>query len=223
MTVHLKSDYTHSIDYTDDTDPECVVTERGMSEVVADMPDDRPSVYTITRLKRGVLFRKHLGAPQREDLGVDMHVDMTRTQDGGGSTDCHGFQPFPSNGCGSRNWIIRGEPHFVIERGRPRLYIVPWQTVDTLDKLMADDAWRQRACGYAGDAESYISQTNNEKGEIQKGYFVPFSLSRVFAATPRRLTLHAQTSFTYCCPSTNFNGGWTEVRSATVTIRKLGD
>ena len=123
--------------------------------------------------------------------------------------------PFPSDGCSSRNWIIRGEPHFVIEKGRPRLYIVPWETVDTLDKLMADDKWHDLGCGYAGDADSYISQTYNEKGEVQKGYFVPLSLSRLFAATPKRLTLHAQTSFTLCCPSTNFNGGWTEVRTAT--------
>jgi hypothetical protein len=224
MTVHLKSDYTHSIDYTDDTDLECVSTWRGMNEVVADMPNDRPSVYTITRLAKGkgVTFEKRLGPPQREDLGVDMRVHMTRTQDAGGTTDCHGFQPFPNDGCGSRNWIIRGEPHFVIEKGRPRLYLVPWETVDTLDKLMADDKWRHLGCGYFGDADSYISQTYNEKGEVQKGYFVPLSLSRLFAATPKRLTLHAQTSFTLCCPSTNFNGGWTEVRTATVTIRKLG-
>ena len=47
MTVHLKSHYLRSIDYTDDTDPECVSTSRGMNEVVADMPNDRPSVYRI--------------------------------------------------------------------------------------------------------------------------------------------------------------------------------
>jgi hypothetical protein len=38
---------------------------------------------------------------------------------------------------------------------------------------------------------------------------------------PRHLTLDAQTSFTLCCPS-DYAGGWTEVRTATVTIRKLG-
>ena len=77
-------------------------------------------------------------------------------------------------------------------------------------------AGRQRD---VSDADSYISQTYNEKGVIQKGYFVPFSLSRIFTATPRRLTLHARTSFTECCPNLEF-GGWTEVRTATVTIRK---
>ena len=40
--------------------------------------------------------------------------------------------------------------------------------------------------------------------------------------TPRRLTLHAQTSFTLCCPS-NSNGGWTEVRTATVHIPAASD
>jgi hypothetical protein len=180
MTVHLKADYTHTIDYTDDSDPECIVTQRGNNEVVSDMPSDRPSVYTITRLPKGkgVVFEKHLGAPQREDLGVDMHVHMTRSQDGGGTTDCHGFQPFPSDGCNSRDWIIRGEPHFTIEKGHPRLYIVPWETVDTLDKLMADDKWRQLGCGYDGDADSYISQTYSlTTGRIQKGYYVPASCS----------------------------------------------
>jgi hypothetical protein len=76
-------------------------------------------------------------------------------------------------------------------------------------------------CGYGGDAESYISQTGDlATGRVQKGYFVPFSLARLFGATPRRVTLHAQTSFTACCPDA-FTGGWTEVRTATVTIRKL--
>jgi hypothetical protein len=221
MTVHLNSDWTHMVDFTDDSDPSCVSTKRGTSHVVADMPNDRPATYTITRLPkgRGVLFRKHLGGPQREALGVDMHVAMTRSQDAGGYTDCHGFQPFPSDGCGSRDWIIRGEPHFVIEHGHPRLYLVPWETVDTLEKLMADDRWRALGCGSVSDADSYISQTYNEKGVIQSGYYVPFSLPRLFAATPRRLTLHARTSFTECCTNT-YLGGWTEVRTATVTIRK---
>jgi len=201
-----------------------VLTSKGTSNVVADMPSDRASVYTITRLAKGkgVLWRKHLGGAQREDLGVDMRVDMTRSQDGGGTMSCCGFQPFSSDGCSVRSWIIRGEPHFVVEHGRPRLYIVPWETVDTLDKLMADDKWRQFPCGYGADAESYISQPRDDRtGKLQTGYLVPFSLGRIFAATPRRLTLHAQTSFTLCCPS-NSNGGWTEVRTATVTIRKLG-
>jgi len=221
MTVHLNSDWTNTVDFTDNSDPSCVLTKRGTSHVVADMPNDRPATYTITRLPkgRGVTFSKHLGPPQREDLGVDMHVDMTRSQDAGGVTDCHGFQPFPSDGCGSHSWIIRGEPHFVIEHGHPRLYLVPWETVDTLGKLMADDKWRALKCGDVSDADSYISQTYNEKGVVQKGYFVPFSLSRIFAATPRRLTLHARTSFTECCPNLEF-GGWTEVRTATLTIRK---
>jgi hypothetical protein len=222
LAVHLKSEYTRTIDFTDDSDPGCVLTSRGASRVLADMPSDRPSVYTITRLAKGkgVAFRKHLGAAQREDLGVDMRVDMTRSQDGGGTTDCHGFQPFGSDGCNTRSWIIRGEPHFVIEHGHPRLFIVPWETVDTLDKLMADDRWRELACGYGADADAYISQTYNETGKVQEGYFVGLSLPRLLATTPRRLTLRAQTSFTVCCPS-NFNGGWTEVRTATVTINKL--
>jgi hypothetical protein len=87
---------------------------------------------------------------------------------------------------------------------------------------MADDEWRQLSCGFSGDAESYSSQiSDNRTGKVQKGYFVAFSLSRIFAATPRHLTLHAQTSFTLCCPS-DYVGGSTEVRTATVTIRKLG-
>jgi hypothetical protein len=222
VAVHLKSDYTHTIDFTDDSDPSCVLTKRGTSHVVADMPSDRPSVYTITRLGKGkgLLFSKHLGGAQREDPGVDMHVDMTRSQDAGGTTTCDGFQPFSSDGCNTYSWIISGEPHFVIEHGHPRLYLVPQETVDTLDKLNADDKWRQLECGYVADADSYISQTYNETGKVQKGYFVGLSLRRLFAATPAHLTLHAQTSFTLCCPS-NFNGGWTEVRTATVTIRKL--
>ena len=224
MTVHLRSDYTHTLGYTDDSDPECVSTSRGVSHVVADMPSDRPAVYTISRPPkgRGVIFQKHLGGAQREDLGVDMHVHMTRSQDGGGVTDCHGFQPYSSEGCGARSWIIRGQPQFVVEHGHPRLFLAPWETVDTLDRLMADDRWRRLACGYAGDADSYITQTYEPStGAIQEGYYVPLSLSRLFAATPRRLTLRATSTFTLCCPTTSFDGGWTEVRTATVTIRKL--
>jgi hypothetical protein len=66
VTVHLKSDYTHTVDFTDDSDPSCVMTSRGTSHVVADMPADRPSVYTITRSAKGkgVLFEKHLGGDE---------------------------------------------------------------------------------------------------------------------------------------------------------------
>ena len=221
MTVHLNSDWTNTVDFTDNSDPSCVLTKRGTSHVVADMPNDgRPRTRSRACQRAGASPSASASARHSARiLGVDVHVEMTRSQDAGGVTDCQRVQPFPSDGCGSYSWIIRGEPHFVIEHGHPRLYLVPWETVDTLGKLMADDKWRALKCGDVSDADSYISQTYNEKGVIQKGYFVPFSLSRIFAATPRRLTLHARTSFTECCPNLEF-GGSTEVRTATVTIRK---
>jgi hypothetical protein len=215
VSVHLRSHYTSTIDHTDSSDPSCVIVSKGTSDVIADMPTDRPSVFTVTRVRHGALWTKHLGGTQRETLGVDMHVHMTRSQDMGGTTDCHGFEPFPSDGCGSRSWIIRGR----VDYGHGRLLIDPQVTVESLDSLMADDNWRMLACGWASDAEAYDSYVQNGP-VVQKGYEVSLPLTRLFAASPRLLTLHGHSTFTVCCPDTAV-GGWTEVRTTTITIRKL--
>jgi hypothetical protein len=219
ISVHLRSDYRFAYDFVDTSDPDCPSTIRTSSRVVTDMPTVRPARFRITRFKGGYAFFKRGGGRQRADRAVDMRADMTRSSEGGSETPCFGFQPYPTVKCGKRSWALDGRPG-ITRNGRLVLALeVP--VFPSLERVMADDEWREGGCGYdSTQADVYITQTRNEQGRFTPPYWAPISVKRLFR--PGRRTLRLRDTLTFTTGRANQQGGgYTEVRTVRVTIRKL--
>ena len=220
VTMHMRSDYKFDINHSDN-DPDCPSVTVGSSRVITDMTTVRPAIFKVTKSGGRYTFRKQGLGNQREVLGVDMTAKMTRTTEGS-TRSCQGDFPFPANGCGTRSWPLIGE---LLGPGRKtdRFYLVQdLSTSGGFDRLQADDKWRSSGCGFdSTNSDAYITQTSDpETGRIKQSYFVHMIASRLFARSPRRFTSTGESTFS-TGHSTDPGGVFTEIRTASVTVRKL--
>ena len=220
LSAHLRSDYRFTYDYVDTSDPSCPQTIKASSRVVTDMPTVRPARFRITREagNRGYAFLKRLGGRQRADRAIDMRADVTRSTEGGSQTPCTGYEPYPTMRCGKRSWALDGRPSM----GRGKFLVsldVP--VFPSIQQVMEDDEWRQGGCGYdSTQADEYITVSRDSQGRIKSPYVAPISINRLFR--PGRRTLHLRDSHTFTAGRPNqLGGGFTEVRTVEVTVRKL--
>jgi hypothetical protein len=225
ISVHVRSDYRFAYAFTERDDPDCPITYDVSSQVVADVTTDRPARYRITRVRGprggGYDFRKHLGG-QREDRGIDTSVTMTRAAQGGSSSPCGGHHTYPQNACGTRSWPMASRVGVGREPDGSGFVLVSLDESNIgLEEGMALDEWRNGGCGYdTTSAQVYITQTRNEHGRITPAYTAPISLRRLMAPRPRVMRLRDTHTFVVGDPH-RFGGGYTEVRTVEVTIRKL--
>ena len=219
ISAHLRSDYRFAYDYVDTSDPDCPSTINTSSHVVTDMTTERAARFRITRLKGGYAFFKRGGGRQRADRAVDMRADMARSSEGGSETPCFGYQPYPTVKCGQRSWALDGRPG--ITRNGKLAISVEVPVFPSIERVLEDDKWREGGCGYdSTQADVYITQTRNEQGRITPPYWAPISVKRLFR--PGRRTLRLRDTLTFTSGRANqLGGGYTEVRTVRVTIRKL--
>lgn len=223
ISVHLRSDYRFAYDYTATDDPDCPITYNTSSHVVADMTTDRRARYRITRVssrgRTGYALRKRPGRGQREALGVDMTVRMTRSAQGGSTSPCGGHHDFPQVNCTTRSWPLYGE--LGVGSGFFEVGVRESASIG-VDEITELDRWRSGGCGYdTTHAQEYITQTRNlDTGRLKPSYHAPISIRRLFAARPRVLRLRETHRFEQGGASRN-GGGSTEVRTVEVAVRKL--
>ena len=219
ISAHLRSDYRFTYDYVDTSSPDCPQTIKASSRVVTDMPTVRAARFRVTRVARNrYAFLKRGGGAQRADRAIDMRADMTRSTEGGSETPCYGYEPYPTVRCGKRSWALDGRPLM----GRGQFLVSPEVPVfPSIQQVMKDDAWREGGCGYdSTQADEYLTVSPDNQGRIKSPYIAPLSISRLFRPGPRTLRLHDSHTFTHGSPN-QFGGGFTEVRTVDVTIRKL--
>ncbi len=221
ISAHLRSEYRFTYDYVDTSSPDCPQTIRASSHVVTDMPTVRKARFRITRVpgnRGGYAFLKRLGGRQRADRAIDMRADMTRSTEGGSETPCYGYEPYPTVRCGSRSWAMDGRPG--IGRGRFAV-ILEVPVVPNIQQVMKDDEWRDGGCGYdSTQAHEYITVSPDNQGRVKSPYWAPISVKRLFRPGRRTLRLRDSHTFTQGYPN-EFGGGFTEVRTVEVTIRKF--
>lgn len=222
ISITLRSDYRFTYDHLDRSDPSCPATYKGSSRVVTEMTTVRPARFRIRPLRaRGRTvyeLQKRLGSGQRGTRSVDMKAEMTRSTEGGVETPCTGYEPFPAQKCGKRSWALDGQPR--IGPGEFHVSIdVP--VFPSLEQMMEDDEWRRGGCGYdSTNADTYITNTRNEQGQLTPSYTAPVSLRRLLR--PGRRTLRLRDSHPFAAGKPNqLGGGYTEVRTVAATIRKL--
>ena len=220
VSAHLRSDYRFAYDYVDTSDPDCPQTIKASSHVVTDMPTVRPAHFRITRVagNRGYAFLKRGGGPQRADRAIDMLAEMTRSTEGGSETPCSGYQPYPTLRCGKRSWALDGRPSM----GRGQFLVSPEvPAFPSIQQVMEDDEWRQGGCGYdSTQADEYLTVSPDNQGRAKSPYIAPISIKRLFRPGRRALRLRESHSFAQGSPN-QLGGGFTEVRTVEVTIRKL--
>jgi hypothetical protein len=147
-----------------------------------------------------------------------MRADMTRSTQGGSETPCYGYEPYPTTRCGKRSWALDGRPlmgrgHFVVS---PEVPAFP-----SIEQVMKDDEWREGGCGYdSTQADEYLTVSYDNQGRIKSPYMAPIAIKRLFRPGRRTLRLRDSHTFTQGYPN-EFGGGFTEVRTVEVTIRKL--
>ena len=78
--------------------------------------------------------------------------------------------------------------------------------------------WRLRLRLHAGRRVPHGHADN--QGRIKSPYIAPISIKRLFRAGRRTLRLHDSHTFTSGSPN-QLGGGFTEVRTVEVTLRKL--
>lgn len=225
MTAHLVSDYRGVSDYVDRVnDPECPVTAKGSTNVVADMTTVRPARFRVTRYsaRGGTIYefaKRHRPSDRDAYRAIDMKTVMTRTGEGGQQTPCSGYEPYPTDKCGTRSWALDGRPSIP---SPGVLWITPHLPAHpSIEATMADTAWRQGGCGPDSlAADEFATSTDNERGEVKSPYSVPISVRRLFRPGRRTLRLRDRHTFTSGDPHKP-GGGFTEVRTVEVTIRKL--
>ena len=220
ISVHVRSDYRFSYDYVDRTDPECPQTIRTSSRVVTDMPTVRPARFRVSRIASsgGYDFVKRLGGRQRAIGAVDMRADMTRSTEGGSETPCTGYEPYPTMRCGKRSWALDGRPAMGGGKFGVSLRIPVFPSIQ---RVMEDTQWRQGGCGYDSTAaDEWITVSEDDRGRVKSPYVAPVAIKRLFR--PGRRTLRLRDSHTFTAGKPNqIGGGFTEVRTVRVTIRKL--
>ena len=219
ISVHLRSDYRFSYDYVDTSSPDCPQTIRASSRVVTDMPTVRPARFRVTRLAANrYAFFKRGGGAQRADRAIDMRADMTRSTEGGSETPCYGYEPYPTVQCGRRSWALDGR----VGIGRGSFFLGPEvPAFPSIQKVMEDDEWRDGGCGYdSTQANEYITASYDNSGRAKSPYLAPIAVKRLFRPGRRTLRLRDSHSFTQGYPN-QLGGGFTEVRTVEVTIRKL--
>jgi len=220
ISAHLRSDYRFTYDYVDTSDPDCPQTIKASCRVVTDMPTVRPARFRITRVagSQGFAFLKRGGGRQRADRAIDMRADMTRSTEGGSETPCTGYEPYPTVRCGKRSWALDGRPLM----GRGQFLVSPEVPVfPSIQQVMKDDEWRQGGCGYdSTQADEHLTVSPDNQGRVKSPYIAPIAIKRLFRPGSRTLRLRDSHSFTQGSPN-QIGGGFTEVRTVEVTIRKL--
>ena len=218
ISAHLRSDYRFTYDYVDMSSPDCPQTINATSHVVTDIPMVRPARFRVTPTRGGYDFLKRGGGRQRADRAIDMRAEMTRSTEGGSETPCYGYEPYPTANCGKRSWAMDGRPgighgQFIVA---PEVPVVP-----NIEKVMKDDEWRDGGCGYdSTQAQEYLTVSYDNRGRLKSPYMAPISVRKLFRPGRRTLRLRDSHSFTQGFPN-QFGGGFTEVRTIEVTIRKL--
>ena len=218
ISAHLRSNYRFTYDFVDTSSPDCPQTIRTSSRVITDMPTVRPARFRVTRVANGFAFLKRLGGRQRADRGIDMRADMTRSTEGGSETPCFGYEPYPTVRCGKRSWALDGRPLM----GRGRFVVSPEvPAFPSIEQVMEDDEWRQGGCGYdSTQADEYLTVSYDNRGRVKQPYIAPVAIRRLFRPGRRTLRLRDSHSFTQGHPN-QLGGGFREVRTVEVTIRKL--
>ena len=219
ISAHLRSDYRFSYDYVDTSSPDCPQTIRASSRVITDMPTVRPARFRVTRVAANrYYFLKRGGGAQRADRGIDMRADMTRSTEGGSETPCYGYEPYPTQRCGKRSWALDGRPLM----GRGQFLVSPEvPPFPSIEQFMKDEEWRQGGCGYdSTQADEYLTVSYDNQGRIKSPYMAPIAIRRLFRPGRRTVRVRDSHSFTQGRPN-EFGGGFTEVRTVEVTIRKL--
>ena len=219
ISANLRSDYRFTYDYVDMSSPDCPQTIKASSHVVTDMPTVRPARFRVTRLARNrYAFVKRLGGAQRADRALDMRADMTRSTEGGSDSPCSGYYQYPTVRCGKRSWAMDGRPgigrgHFAV------LLEIP--VFPNIQQVMKDNEWREGGCGYdSTQAHEFITVSPDNQGRVKSPYWARISVKRLFRPGRRTLRLRDSYTFTQGYPD-QFGGGFTEVRTIDVTIRKL--
>ena len=223
ISAHLRSDYRFTYDFVDTSSPDCPETISTSSRVVTEMPTVRPARFRITRLNlRGRVvyqFEKRGGGP-RLTRWLDMRATMTRSTQGGSSTPCYGAHTYPTVKCGTRSWALDGQPGITTVT-RDFVIVITVPVFPSLAQLMADDEWRDGGCGYdSTQANEYITVSRDNAGRIKSPYLAPVSVRRLFRPGPRTLRLRDEHTFTQGRPD-QVGGGFTEVRTVEITVRKL--
>ena len=218
ISAHLRSTYEFEYDYVDMSSPDCPATVRASSRVVTDMPTVRPARFRVTPAARGYAFLKRGGGRQRADRGIDMRATMTRSTEGGSETPCYGYYPYPTDRCGTRSWVIDGRP--LMGRG---LFVVAPEVpaFPSIEQFMKDEEWRDGGCGYdSTQTHEYLTVSYDNRGRIKSPYMAPLAIKKLFRPGRRTVRLRDSHSFTQGYPN-QFGGGFTEVRTIQVTIRKV--
>jgi hypothetical protein len=223
ISAHLRSDYRFAYDFVDTSSPDCPETINTSSRVVTDMTTVRPTRFRITRLNlRGRVvyqFVKRGGGP-RLTRWLDMRATMTRSTQGGSSTPCFGTHTYPTVKCGTRTWALDGQPGITTVT-RDFVVAITVPPFPSLERFMADEEWRDGGCGYDGtQANEYITVSRDNAGRIKSPYLAPVSVRRLFRPGPRTLRLRDEHPFTQGRPDQP-GGGFTEVRTVEITVRKL--
>jgi hypothetical protein len=218
ITAHLRSDYRFSYDYVDTSSPDCPQTIRASSRVITDMTTVRPARFRVSRTAAGHAFHKRGGGRQRADRAIDMRAEMTRSTEGGSETPCYGYEPYPTANCGTRGWALDGRPGM----GRGRFFVSPEIPVfPSIQRVMEDEEWRDGGCGYdSTGAHEWITVSYDNRGRVKSPYMAPIAIKRLFRPGRRTVRVRDSHSFTQGHPD-QFGGGFTEVRTIEVTIRKL--
>ena len=218
ITAHLRSDYRFSYDYVDTSSPDCPQTIRASSRVITDMTTVRPARFRVTPTAAGHAFLKRGGGRQRADRAIDMRAEMTRSTEGGSETPCYGYEPYPTVNCGTRSWALDGRPGL----GRGKFFVSPEIPVfPSIQQVMKDDEWRDGGCGYdSTQAHEWITVSPDNQGRVKSPYMAPIAIKRLFRPGRRTVRVRDSHSFTQGFPN-QLGGGFTEVRTIEVTIRKL--
>jgi hypothetical protein len=218
ISAHLRSDYRFTYDYVDTSSPDCPQTIKASSHVVTDIPMVRPARFRVMRTAGGYAFLKRGGGRQRADRAIDMRAEMTRSTEGGSETPCYGYEPYPTENCGKRSWAMDGRPGI----GHGQFVVVPEVPVfPNIQKVMEDDDWRNGGCGYdSTQAHEYLTVSYDNQGRIKSPYMAPISVKKLFRPGRHTLRLRDSHSFTQGFPN-QLGGGFTEVRTIELTIRKL--
>ena len=217
ISAHLRSDYRFTYDYVDTSDPDCPQTIRASSRVVTDMPTVRPARSEITRLPRngGYAFLKRSGGPRPADRAIDMRAEMTRSTEGGSETPCFGYEPIRGalrHASGPSRPPEHGARSVPREPGGPGL---PEHRAGD-----EDDEWRGAAAATTPrrpTSTALVSRDNQVRASR------PTSHRSLSAALPPRAPHAGPARLVLVHPGqpNQFGGGFTEVRTVEVTIRKL--